>query len=103
MQLIVARVRESFINPQNTEVAVVPNAALTLLLWMEAKDWVDFAGLLRLNGVAEGDCARLITQTADHLNQISRLYETHPVLAAAAEEGRKRILRPPLSEVILEV
>jgi superfamily II RNA helicase len=100
---IVAVVRESFQNPQNTEVAVIPNAALTVLTWLEAKDWVDFAGLLRLNGVAEGDCARLITQTADHLNQLSRLHETHPMLAAAAEEGRRRILRPPLSEVLLEV
>lgn len=103
MAQIVAQVRDSFQNPQNTEVAVVPNAALTVLTWLEARDWVDFAGLLRLNGVAEGDCARLITQTADHLNQISRLHETHPVLAAAAEEGRRRILRPPLSEVLLEV
>jgi ATP-dependent RNA helicase HelY len=103
MTEIVSRVRDSFQNPQNTEVAVIPNAALTLLTWMDARDWVDFAGILRLNGVAEGDCARLITQTADHLNQLSRLHETHPVLAAAAEEGRRRILRPPLSEVLLEV
>ncbi|NDC38808.1 MAG: hypothetical protein EBZ48_12275, partial [Proteobacteria bacterium] len=42
---IVALVRESFQNPQNSELAVVPNAALTVLTWLEAKDWVDFAGL----------------------------------------------------------
>jgi hypothetical protein len=67
---------------------------------MEAADWPSFAGLLRLNGIAEGDVARLVSQTADHLNQISRLAETHPVLAAAAEEARARLLRPPLTETI---
>ncbi len=55
---------------------------------MESKDWTEFVSLLRLAGVAEGDVSRLVTQTAEHLNQLSRLNETHPALAATAEEGR---------------
>ena len=101
VKAIVLKVKNSFQNPQNTEIGVVPNAALTVLTWMTSEDWVGFSGLLRLNGVAEGDVARLITQTADHLNQISRLNDSHPELAALAEEGRRRILRPPLSEVFV--
>ena len=51
-------------------------------------------------GVAEGDASRLISQTADHLNQISRLEETFPELATQALEARNILLRPPLLENI---
>lgn len=98
---ILARVRDSYANPFTSEVGVVPDAALTVMTWMECESWADFAGLLRLAKVAEGDVARLVTQTADHLNQISRLTKTHPELAERALEGRKRILRPPLSESVV--
>jgi ATP-dependent RNA helicase HelY len=101
MQDIVDRVRESYQNPFTNEVAVLPDAALTVITWMGAESWSDFAALLRLARVAEGDVARLVTQTADHLNQLSRLNETHPVLAEAATEARRRILRPPLSDTIV--
>lgn len=102
MQDVVARVKESFDNRQTTEIGVVPDAALTVLTWMESDSWVDFAGLLRLAGVAEGDAARVIMQTADHLSQIARLEESHPPLAASASEARRRLLRPPLSEALIE-
>src|SRR5205823_1897601 len=69
---VVERVKKSSATPATSEVGVVPNAALTVMTWMEAEDWSSFASLLRLGGVAEGDVARLVTQTADHLNQISR-------------------------------
>lgn len=100
METVVARVRESYEGAPPSDVKVLPDAALTVLTWMDAKDWPEFSGLLRLAGIAEGDVARLVSQTADHLNQISRLVKSHPDLAAAASEGRSRILKPPLSEVI---
>ena len=66
---------------------------------MDCASWVEFNALLRLSGTAEGDAARLITQTADHLNQMSRLTESHPEIAQMAYEGRLKILRSPLAEV----
>lgn len=100
MEAIVERIRGTYRVPGASDVAVLPDAAVTVITWLEAEDWSEFASLIRLNGVAEGDVARLVTQTADHLNQISRLDDTHPELARMAYEGRKRILRPPLSDAI---
>jgi superfamily II RNA helicase len=102
LQAIIERVRASYRNPAASEVAVLPDAAVTVITWMESESWDEFASLLRLNGVAEGDVARLVTQTADHLNQIARLDESHPELARLAAEGRKRILKPPLTEAMLQ-
>jgi superfamily II RNA helicase len=79
---------------------VIPNAAVTAVTWMHAKDWQEFRGLMILKGVAEGDAARLITQTAEQLNQLVRLSETHPQIALRAEEAKRRIMRPPLSDGI---
>ncbi|MBN8549794.1 MAG: hypothetical protein J0M12_10815 [Deltaproteobacteria bacterium] len=98
MEAVVERIKNSYRVPGASEVAVLPEAAITVITWMEAESWSEFAGLLRLNGVAEGDVSRLVSQTADHLNQISRLEDSHPDLARLAAEGRKRILRPPLSD-----
>lgn len=99
-QKIVSYVKEHYQSPSNENVEVLPNAALTVITWLEAQDWPQFASLLRLGGVAEGDAARVITQTADHLNQISRLVKSHPDLALLAEEGRRSLLRPPLLETL---
>lgn len=79
---------------------VVPNAASTVVTWMNTENWQQFRGLLALSGVAEGDAARLITQTAEQLNQLARLEQTFPKLVLRAEEAKRRILRPPLTEVI---
>ena len=103
LQQIVERVRNAYQNPATTELAVIPEAGLTVLTWMECETWEEFSGLLRLSGVAEGDVARLVTQTADHLNQISRLRESHPELAERAQAVRKRLLKPPLSETTIAV
>ncbi len=100
MEAIVERIKNTYRVPGASDIAVLPDAAVTVITWMEAESWQEFAGLIRLNGIAEGDVARLVTQTADHLSQISRLEETHPQLARLAYEGRKRILRPPLSDAI---
>ncbi len=77
---------------------VLPSAANTVLMWMNAETWQEFRGLLTLSGVAEGDAARLLTQTAEQLNQLTRLTETHQQLVYRAEEAKRRILRPPLTE-----
>jgi superfamily II RNA helicase len=86
-------------SPTETNV-IVSNAAYTMEVWLQAENWQEFRALLLLNGAAEGDAARLITQTAEHLNQLKRLEETFPKLAKRAEEARRRILRPPLTEAI---
>ena len=79
---------------------VSQSGAYTVLVWLKSQDWKEFRGLLNLSGVAEGDAARLITQTADHLNQLTRLSESHPKIAFRAEEAKRRLLRPPLTEAI---
>ena len=85
-------------SPFASEVAVLRDAAVTVLTWLEAESWSDFSSYLRLAGVAEGDVARLISQTADHLNQLARLNESHPELAVQAEEARRLLLRPPITD-----
>ena len=98
---VVLSVTELYKGPQSvSDVTVMPDAALTVLIWSQTEDWLEFASLLRLAGIAEGDAARLIMQTADHLNQIIRLMDTHSDLAKTAELARMKLVRPPLSEVV---
>lgn len=101
MREICDRVNANYTSPLKGPSEVVPDAALTVLVWLDAMSWADFSGLMRLAGVAEGDISRLVSQTAEHLNQISRLSETHPVLARTAAEARMKLMRPPLSDVTI--
>jgi ATP-dependent RNA helicase HelY len=103
MRGIVERIKSSYQGPGAMDIEVLPDAALTVITWMDAESWTEFAGLLRLSGVADGDVARLVSQTADHLNQLTRLEKTHPVLAQSAVVARSRLLRPPFSEVVSAV
>jgi ATP-dependent RNA helicase HelY len=103
MTQIVERVRANYHGPGLSDVEVLPDAALTVITWMDAETWGEFSGLLRLSGVADGDVARLVGQTADHLNQLTRLEKTHPVLAQSAKVARSRLLRPPFSETLIVV
>ncbi len=100
IQEIIVRVQDSGMPGASDDRTPVPFAAYTAVVWLQSEDWHQFRSLLLLSGVAEGDAARLITQTAEHLNQLSRLSESHPQLALRAEEAKRRILRPPLTEVI---
>ena len=96
---IVERVAEIYQTSQIIEDAsVVPDAALTVLIWLECANWNEYAALLRLGGVADGDAARLITQTADQLQQLTRLEDSHPELARLAADARMLILKPPLTQ-----
>lgn len=101
MSLIVERVKAKYQGPGSAEVMVLPDAALTVITWMDSETWQEFSGFLRLSGVADGDVARLVSQTADHLNQLTRLERSHPALAQAAKVGRARLLRPPFSEALI--
>jgi superfamily II RNA helicase len=103
MEQVVERVRAAYQGAGSSQVAVLPDAALTVMTWMDSETWGEFSGLLRLSGVADGDVARLVGQTADHLNQLSRLEKTHPVLAQTARVARGRLLRPPFSESLVTV
>ena len=85
--------------PGASEPRVVNHAAArTCLTWLGCETWQTFRSILLFSGVAEGDAARVITQTAEQLNQISRLGQTHFRLAMRAEEAKRRLLRPPLTE-----
>lgn len=97
---IISRVGSLEIPGVFAEREVLRPGADTVLTWMQAESWQEFRSLLLLARIAEGDAARLITQTADHLNQLMRLSHSHPELALRAEEAKFRILRPPLTEVI---
>ena len=101
MSHVVARVKSKYQGPGSAEVLVLPDAALTVITWMDSETWQEFSGFLRLSGVADGDVARLVSQTADHLNQLTRLEKTHPILAQAAKVGRARLLRPPFAEALV--
>ncbi|MCB0324909.1 MAG: hypothetical protein KDD69_15105 [Bdellovibrionales bacterium] len=79
---------------------VILDAAHTAVSWLYAEDWHSFRSLLLLSGVAEGDAARLITQTSEQLNQLARLTESHYELAMLAVAAKQRLLRPPLTEAI---
>ncbi len=91
-------VRQVYDNPVMSDVKVLPDAALTVLTWLESDNWSEFSALLKLGSVADGDVARLVTQTADHLNQISKLFDSHPELSRLAAEARRKLLRPPVAE-----
>ena len=103
LQMLVKRVRENYHGNLTHEGEVIVDASSTVITWMESESWSEFSSLLRLSGAAEGDVARLITQTADQLNQIARLRESHPDLAKQAAETRERLLRPPIVDTIPEV
>jgi superfamily II RNA helicase len=95
---ICQRVNTHYQSPLQVPSEVVPDAALTVVMWLDANNWSEFSGLLKLAGVAEGDVSRLVSQTAEHLNQMSHLILSHPQLATTASEARMKLLRPPLSD-----
>lgn len=100
IKAILERVRSHQLPGVLEDSEVVVSASYTVLTWMHADSWAEFRSILLLSGVHEGDAARLITQTAEQLNQLTRLQETFPELAKTAERARLRILRPPLTEVL---
>ncbi len=96
MQSYVDIVRKSY--QSKNEVKVLPDAALTVLTWFETGDWLEFSNELKLSGLSQGDASRLISQTADHLNQIKRLEEHFPELAKQADRIRFQLLKSPISD-----
>jgi hypothetical protein len=101
MRAIVERIRGSYQGPGGVqELEVLPGAALTFITWMDAESWGEFSGLLRLRGIADGDIAWLVSQTAGHLNQPTQIEKTHPALVQAAVGARARLLRPPFSDTV---
>ena len=67
--------------------------AVAVYLWAKGVSWT---ALLRAVPLEEGDMAMLVTRTADHLNQIMGLEETHPDLAETAREALPLLLREPI-------
>jgi superfamily II RNA helicase len=67
--------------------------AAALFMWAKGVSWEQ---ILDAISVDEGDLASLVLRTADHLRQVVNLKETHPRLAAVAEEAIQLILREPV-------
>ncbi len=67
--------------------------AVAVYLWAQDVSW---EGLLRAMGMEEGDMAMMIVRTADHLNQIVGLRNSHPDLSDIAREAVPLILREPV-------
>ena len=101
LQDVIDHVQGIYKSTHQDPMSIVPDAAITAITWMETETWREFSSLLRLAGIAEGDVARLITQTAENLNQISRLISSHRLLAETAIEARKRLLRSPFSDTFI--
>lgn len=78
---------------------VSETGAYTVESWFDVESWDKFRGYLTLVGVTEGDVARLVSQSAEQLQQITRLSESHPELALKAEQARRVLLRPPLLDI----
>jgi superfamily II RNA helicase len=67
--------------------------AVAAFLWAKGVSW---KALLRAVPLEEGAMSMLITRTADHLNQIIGLRESHPELAETAAEAVPLIFREPV-------
>ncbi|MBN1828534.1 MAG: DEAD/DEAH box helicase [Deltaproteobacteria bacterium] len=68
--------------------------ALALFEWSRGAEWDHITSFLK---IADGDLAMLISRTADNLNQLSSLKETHREIADLAREAREAILREPVA------
>ncbi len=84
----VAKTVKGFTNPL---IRFWPAAAV--YLWAGGASWEE---LLRMVPVDEGDMVSLVLRTADHLRQVAGLEESHPAIAACAEEAVSAILREPV-------
>ena len=76
------------------EIAEIPLwPAVAAFLWAKGVSW---KALLHAVPLEEGAMSMLITRTADHLNQIIGLRESHPELAETAAEAVPLIFREPV-------
>jgi ATP-dependent RNA helicase HelY len=67
--------------------------SIALYDWARGSEWEKVTKKLM---IADGDLAMLISRTADNLNQISSLKDSHPDIAELASKGKNAILREPL-------
>ena len=68
-------------------------ALVTVYHWAQGLSWEQ---VREISGMDEGDLAMIILRTADHLRQIEALSQTHPQLAASAEQAIRLLLREPV-------
>ncbi|MDY6843411.1 MAG: helicase-related protein, partial [Thermodesulfobacteriota bacterium] len=69
--------------------------AATVYSWASGEQWET---ILEVSGLTEGDCAMLISRTADNLRQIASLTTVYPQIAKVSSEAIARILREPIIE-----
>ena len=82
------------LNDAGFPVAALPFwTSVVLYHWARGVDWNLLTKAMK---IADGDLTMLISRTADNLNQIASLKESHPKIAACAASARKTILREPV-------
>jgi ATP-dependent RNA helicase HelY len=67
--------------------------SLAIYDWARGAKW---EWIIRNLRIAEGDFAMLISRTADNLNQLASLKDTHPAVALRALDAKQMILREPV-------
>jgi hypothetical protein len=76
------------------EISEIPTwPALAAFLWARGVSW---EALLSTVPLEEGAMSMMIMRTADHLNQIMGLRQSHPELAETAAEAIPLIFREPV-------
>jgi superfamily II RNA helicase len=76
---------------ENPQTFFWPGAAL--FLWAKGYSWDEVMSAVPVD---EGDMTSLIVRTADHLRQMTNLAQSHPNLAATAEQAITLIQREPV-------
>ncbi|MBW2651282.1 MAG: ATP-dependent DNA helicase, partial [Deltaproteobacteria bacterium] len=68
-------------------------ASAAIYNWAVGAEW---DRIIQRTKIADGDLAMLISRTADSLNQIASLKDTHPQISTLAAAARRSILREPV-------
>lgn len=67
--------------------------SVAIYSWAVGTEWERIVQRIK---IADGDLAMLISRTADSLNQIASLKDTHPRIASLAAAARKAIMKEPV-------
>lgn len=89
----VGPISERMMEAEFTVNPLKPWTSVILYDWAGGAPWDT---IIEKWGVADGDMAMLISRTADNLKQIASLKDSHPDIAALAENAREAILREPV-------
>ena len=67
--------------------------AVTIFMWASGMNWEK---VVRISGLAEGDLARLVLRTADHLRHLRGLRSVFPDAAETSVQSIDLIMKEPV-------